>query len=277
LAKLGPLILFVLIGLFFIEPQNLTPGDFPALDSFSNAVLLLIFAFSGFEMAVIPAGESRDPQKHAPFALLTAIGIILALYVMIQLVSIGTLAELATSQRPLADAAAGFLGTPGAALISLGALVSITGTLNVIVMVGPRLPFAMAEQGQLPRLFAATHPRFKTPHVAIVVSAVVMLVLTLQGSFISSLTISTVIRLVTYAATCAALPVLRKRAGAASGGFLAPGGTITALLAIVLCGWLISTSTWADIRTTLLAVAAGLVLYGAMKVAGGGATKGASA
>lgn len=277
LAKLGPLILFVLVGLFFIEPQNLTPGDFPALGSFSNAVLLLIFAFSGFEMAVIPAGESRDPQKHAPFALLTAIGIILALYIMIQLVSIGTLAELATSQRPLADAAAGFLGTPGAALISLGALVSITGTLNVIVMVGPRLPFAMAEQGQLPRLFAATHPRFKTPHVAIVVSAVVMLVLTLQGSFISSLTISTVIRLVTYAATCAALPVLRKRAGAPSGGFLAPGGTITAVLAIALCGWLISTSTWADIRTTLLAVAAGLGIYAAMKVAGGGATKGASA
>jgi amino acid transporter len=90
--------------------------------------------------------------------------------------------------------------------------------------------------------------------------------LTLQGSFISSLTISTVIRLVTYAATCAALPVLRKRAGAADPGFHAPGGAVTALLAIALCGWLISTSTWADIRTTLLAVVAGLVIYAGMKL-----------
>jgi amino acid transporter len=261
LAKLGPLLLFVLVGLFFIEPANLTFGAMPSVGSFSAAVLLLVFAFSGFEMTVIPAGESKDPQRHAPFALLTGIAFIVVLYLLIQFVSIGTLPGLGTSTRPLADAASGFMGSPGAILISAGALVSITGTLNVIVMVGPRLPFAMAERGQLPKAFARLHPRFNTPYVAIIASALVMWVLTLQGSFISSLTISTVIRLVTYAATCAALPVFRRKGSAEAAAFVAPGGTVTAILAIALCGWLISSSSVADIRTTLFAAVAGAVLY----------------
>jgi amino acid transporter len=214
-------------------------------------------------MVVIPAGESQDPQRHAPFALLTGIAIIAVLYIMIQVVSIGTLPELATSTRPLADAAGGIFGTPGAAFISLGALISISGTLNVIVMVGPRLPFAMAERGQLPAAFAATHPRYHTPYVAILVSALVMLVFTLQGSFISSLTISTMIRLITYAATCAALPVLRRRAFGGEDGFRAPGGLLTVVAAIGCCVWLVlpPTSNWRDVRLTLFAAAVGLVLY----------------
>lgn len=269
ITKLGPLLLFVAVGAFFMEPANLSFGPPPSAARFSGAVLLLVFAFSGFEMAVIPAGEQKDPRRHAPFALLTGVALIALLYVAIQAVSIGTLPGLAESQRPLADAALLFMGTPGAVLISLGALVSITGTLNVIVLVGPRLPFAMAEQGQLPGVFAATHRRFKTPHVAIVVSSLVMLVLTVQGTFISALTISTVIRLITYAVTCAALPVLRRRGGAQVGGFTAPGGVVAAVLAIALCGWLVSTSTWADLRTTALAAGVGVLLYLALRVGGG--------
>jgi basic amino acid/polyamine antiporter, APA family len=278
-SKLVPLLLFVVVGMFFIDGANLSFGAAPGVGAFSSAVLLLVFAFSGFEMAVIPAGESKDPTRHAPFALLTGIAIIAVLYMVIQIVSIGTLPGLAESTRPLADAAAGFMGTPGAVLITAGALVSITGTLNVIVLVGPRLPFAMAEQGQLPRVLAATHPRFRTPHVAIVVSALAMLVFTLQGSFISSLTISTVIRLVTYAATCAALPVLRRRGGVEAAGFTAPAGVATSIAAIALCGWLISSSGWRDIGLTALAAAVGFVLYLAFGRGGGGkpATAGSGA
>jgi len=263
IAKLVPLTLFVVVGLFFLDGSRLAIGEAPAPSAFSSAVLLLVFAFSGFEMPVIPAGESQEPQRHVPFALLTGIAIIAALYIMIQVVSIGTLPNLAESARPLADAAGGFFGTPGAAFISLGALISISGTLNVIVMVSPRLPFAMAERGQLPKVFGALHPRFHTPWVSILVSAVVMLVFTLQGSFISSLTISTMIRLITYAATCAALPVLRRRSFGDKGNFHAPGGTLTAILAIACCVWLLlpPTSNWRDVRLTLIAAALGLVLY----------------
>jgi APA family basic amino acid/polyamine antiporter len=209
---------------------------------------------------VMPAGEVADPRRNAPFALLIGIAFVVVLYLLIQFVSIGTLPTLADSTRPLADAAAGFMGPIGGTIITAGALISITGTLNVITMVSPRLPFAMAEKGQLPRIFAATHPRYHTPWVSILVSAAVMLVLTLQGSFISSLTISTVIRLVTYAATCAALPVLRKRAGEDIGAFRAPAGIVVAVAAIALCAWLLSTAL-SQLRLTAIAAVIGLVLY----------------
>jgi amino acid transporter len=260
-AKLGPLLLFALIGLFFIEGENLALGSAPGLGAFSSTVLLLFFAFSGFEMAVIPTGESQDPRRHQPFALITGIAFIATLYLLIQIVSIGTLPGLADSTRPLADAAGRILGTPGSVVITVGALVSITGTLNVIALVSPRLPFAMAERRQIPAFFASVHPRFRTPHVAIIVSSATMLVLTIQGSFISSLTISTVIRLVTYAATCAALPFLRRRGTGDTRGFRAPGGTGTAVAAAVLCLWLITTAAGGEIRLTLLAAGAGFGLY----------------
>lgn len=259
LSKLTPLVLFVLIGLFFIEPQNFTLDSPPSVGTFSSTVLLLVFAFSGFEMAVMPAGEVSNPRRDTAFALLAGLSFVVVLYLAIQVVSIGTLPGLADSTRPLADAATGFMGTAGGTIITAGALVSITGTLNVIALVAPRIPFAMAERGQLPKVLATTHSRFHTPYVAILASAVVMLVLTLQGSFVSSLTISTVIRLVTYAATCAALPVLRRR-GVDEGGFRAPGGVVTAVAAILLCGWLLSTALDQVVTTGLVAVV-GVVLY----------------
>ena len=260
-GKLLPLLLFIALGLFAIEPSRFEFGPLPTLDAFSGAVLLLVFAFSGFEMAVIPSGEARDPRRHAPFALLTGIAIVAAIYISIQIVCIGTLPDLAGSARPLADAAAGFTGGWGAALIAAGALVSVTGTLNVIVMVTPRLPYAMAEQGQLPRIFAATHARFRTPWLAILLSSATALVLTLQGSFVGSLTISTVIRLITYAATCVALPVLRRRPDAPPAAFTAPAGMAVTVAAVALCAWLVSSSGASDLKLTGIAAVAGVVLW----------------
>jgi basic amino acid/polyamine antiporter, APA family len=259
-AKLGPLLMFVLVGIFFIDPSALSFGAAPSRADFTNAIFLLVFAFSGFEMATIPAGESKDPKKHAPFALIGGIAFVVVLYILIQIVSIGTLPGLAESTRPLADAATGFMGRPGGIILAAGALISITGTLNVIMLVGPRLPFAMAEAGQLPRAFAATHPRFKTPHISILVSAAVMWVLTIQGSFVSQLTISTVIRLVAYAATCAALPMLRKKSKEPA-GFVTFAGPAVAILAIALSAYLIYTRPAADQLKTLYAAVLGLVLY----------------
>jgi APA family basic amino acid/polyamine antiporter len=261
IGKLLALLLFVGVGLFFINPQNFSFADAPQFSSFSTAVLMLVFAFSGFEMSVIPAGEASDPRRNAPFALLTGMAIVVVLYILIQIVSIGTFPGLADSARPLADAAVGFMGPVGGAVIAAGALVSVTGTLNTIVLVGPRLLFAMAEQKQLPSVFAATHPRYKTPYVAILVSSVVMLVLTLQGSFVTSLTISTVIRLITYAATCVALPVLRNKTDAPPAAFRAPAGIAAAIGAVLLCGWLVTSSTQRDQLLTLYAVGGGVVLY----------------
>jgi basic amino acid/polyamine antiporter, APA family len=138
-------------------------------------------------------------------------------------------------------------------------LISIGGTLNTIMLAGPRLLFAMAEQGQLPRALAATHPRFRTPYIAILLSAVMMLALTLQGTFISALTISTVIRLLAYIATCLALPMLRRQSGAAP--FHAPAGVAVAIAATLLSIWLLSNSSWKDARAVALSAALGLLIY----------------
>ena len=261
IGKLAPLLLFVGAGLFFLTPQ---PGAAPAgpnYSGFSTAVLLLVFAYSGFEVAVVPAGEIRDPQRHVAFALLTATGVAALLYIMVQVVCIGTLPGLVNSERPLVDASSRFLGAAGASIVSAGALISVTGTLNSNMLAGPRILFAMAEHGQLPQPLAATHRRFRTPHIAILTSASVMLVLTLQGTFISALTISTLIRLLVYIATSIALPVLRLRKDAPAPRFIAPAGVAVAVLATMLSVWLLSNSPPNDARVAGLAAMLGLPIF----------------
>ena len=260
-GKITPLLLFVVAGLFFLSPQPFTTPAAPSLSDFSRAVLLLVFAFSGFEMAVIPAGEIRDPQSNIAFALLTATGVVALLYLLIQVVCIGTLPGLANSERPLVDASSRFLGASGASILSVGALISVTGTLNSVMLAGPRILFAMSEQGQLPRFLAATHRRFRTPHIAILISSAVMLVLTLQGTFMSAVTISTVIRLLAYIATCISLPVLRFRNVAPLPQFNAPGGVAVAVAATTLSVWLLSNSPSNDARVAGLAAALGLLIF----------------
>src|SRR3977135_3324611 len=231
-GKLIPLIIFIAAGLFFLNPHAFALGPAPAASAFSQSVLLLIYAFTGFEMAVIPAGEIRNPQKDLPHALLIAIAVVAVLYILIQVVCVGTLPELAQSQQPLADAGTRFLGTAGGAIISAGAIISITGNLNIVLLSGSRVPFAMAEQNQLPSFIGKVHRRFFTPHIAIVCTAAMMLVLTLKQSFVQALTISAIARLLTYAATCAALPVLR-RTNAPPALFRLRGGTVISIFALL--------------------------------------------
>ena len=261
IGKLAPLIILVAAGFFFINPESYSLAAAPGYGPFSTSVLLLVFAFTGFELAVIPAGEALDPRRNLPFALVTGTAITAVLYVCIQAVCIGTLPDLANSQRPLADVGAHLFGGPGAAFISFGALISIMGTMNAIVLAAPRLPFAMAERGQLPAVIAATHRRFHTPHVALFISAIGMLVLTLSGTFASAALLSTIIRLTTYAVTCAALPVLRRNSGQSSAPFTVPAGRIVSLAALLLILWLFSSSSWPEARQALVAAVVGLLLY----------------
>lgn len=261
IGKLIPMLAFIAVGLFFLNPTAYTLGAAPTTGAFSQSVLLLIYAFTGFEMATIPAGETRNPQKYLPRALMIAIAVVAFLYILIQVVCVGTLSELAQSQRPLADSATHFMGTAGGALISAGAIISITGNLNILLLSGSRIPFAIAEQHELPSFIASVHQRFFTPYVAILITAVVMLLLTLKSSFIAALTISAIARLVTYGATCIALPVLRRRKDAPAAAFRLPGGTVIAILSLLLAGWLLANSTWQEARAAAIAAGIGLLIY----------------
>ncbi|MDE3155592.1 MAG: amino acid permease [Acidobacteriota bacterium] len=266
IAKLAPLLLFVAVGLFFLRPAHFVVTGPPAPGSFTASVLLLVFAFAGFESAGIPAGETVDPRRDAPFALLTAMAFVVLLYVAIQVVCIGTLPALAGSARPLADASLAFVGGAGATVMAAGALVSVAGTLNAIMLFAPRLLFAMAERGQVPAAVGATHPRFRTPYVAILLSAAAVLWLSLSGTFITAATMSTLIRLFIYAITCAAVPVLRRRAQAPATAFRVPAGDAVAVGALLLCAWLFAGSTFVPARNTLVAAGIGLLLYAGVRM-----------
>jgi APA family basic amino acid/polyamine antiporter len=260
-GKLVPMILFVAIGLFFLNPTAYSFGAAPPVGAFSQSVLLLIYAFTGFEMAAIPAGEVENPQRYLPRALLIAIAVVAILYIGIQVVCVGTLPELAQSSKPLADAGSRFMGVAGGALISAGAIISITGNLNIVLLSGSRVPFAMAEQHELPSLIGRVHRRFATPYIAIICTAVIMLVLTLRQSFVQALTISAIARLLTYIATCLALPMLRRNQNAPPPLFKLRGGVLISFLALGLAAWLLTNSTLKEAVVAAIAASVGLVIY----------------
>ena len=260
-GKLAPLALLIAGGLFYLDPRSFTFGSPPVPAAFSSAMLLLVYAYTGFEIAVIPAGEMTDPRRNLPAAILIAIGIVGVFYVLIQAVCIGTVPGLSASDRPLADAASRFLGGSGAVIVSAGAVASILGNLNVVMLSASRLPFAMAERDELPRFLGAVNHRFRTPHASILLTSVLMGTLALSGAFLSAVRMSTIARLLIYGATCAALPVLRKRAGSSSASFRAPKGILISAAVSVLIIWLLLNTTWSEARDTTGALIAGLAVY----------------
>ena len=124
----------------------------------------------------------------------------------------------------------------------------------------------MAEQQQLPSFIARVHPRFSTPHVAILITAALMLVLTLKSSFVAALTISAIARLVTYGATCISLPFFRRRSDAPPAGFRLRFGTVIAILSLGLAAWLLANSTRQEARAAAIAAAVGLLIYFAYRL-----------
>ena len=268
-GKLLPLVIFVAIGAFFVSPANFTFDIVPEYSAFSSAVLLLIYAFVGFEASVVIAGETKDPGRSVPFGLIAGIGIVTVLYIAIQIVAIGTLPGLAASERPIADAAASFLGPFGAAFITVGVLLSIFGNLNVGVLSSTRLLFAMAEQRDLPSALDKTHSRFKTPYVSIILTSVVILVLTIQSSFLTAVAMATITRLLVYATTCVALPIFRRRADMPAAPFAVPFGVVASLLSIALIIWLLTNVDFAkEGLAILVAGAVGIVIFLANKYFG---------
>jgi APA family basic amino acid/polyamine antiporter len=256
-AKLVPLLLFVVLGLVFLDSSSYSFSMRPDIRSFSLAVSLLFFAFTGFESAFITAGESRDPQRDFTFALPVALAVVAVIYILVQGVCIGMFPGLANSVKPLADASSRFIGITGAAIITAGMLISAAGTLSGTLLAGPRLFFAMAKHGQFPRAMAKTHRRFHTPHLAILLMASAGLVLALSGTFIYLLTLATISKLATFLATCAALPVLRRQ-NSRPVSFHLRGGIFLSIVTSAICVWLLANSGLRELRDVGIAAIAGL-------------------
>jgi APA family basic amino acid/polyamine antiporter len=259
IGKLLPLLAFIIVGFFFIDPSRFTLASAPPVASVTSAILFAIYAFSGFELVGVPGGEIREPQRAIPFALIAGIAAVTVVYAGVQYVCVGSLPGLADSTRPLADAASRF--APGAAaVITLGAAISTLGASHAIMLASPRILMAMAEGGQLPPALGRVHPKFRTPYVAIAVNAVIVLSLTLATTFVSALTISVLIRVLTYLATCVALPVLRRRSTAAEGAFRLPAGDAVALVSSLVCIMLLVSRPRVEMIQLLAAVGLGFLI-----------------
>jgi basic amino acid/polyamine antiporter, APA family len=235
-AKLIPLGLICIVGLVFIarHAHAAQPPPSAGVGGWLEAMLLMFFAYGGYEAALIPAGEARDPKRDMVFALFVALALVAFVYTSLQLIVVSALPDATASERPLADVARVMMGQGGAALISLGALISVYGYLSAHLLAASRATYALAVRGEFPAWFAAVHPRFRTPFLSIVAFAFLVWAFALLGSFTWNVTLSACARLFYFAAVCAAVPVLRRRQpGAAS--FRVPGGPTLPLLGVALC------------------------------------------
>ena len=258
-AKMLPLLFFVTAGIFAADPGRYRLFALPPVSSLREASLLLIFAFGGFENANVPAEEVRDPRRHLPVALIAAIAFTAVLYVLIQVVTLGTLPGLSSDKTPIASAASRFLGPAGAALMTLAAVLSTLGSESALVLVGPRILWAFSHGGRLPAALARIHERHRTPHVAIATFAALAWIAAIAGSFAWLAAVSAIARLVFSAATCLAVPVLRRRM--APGPFRVPGGLVVPLLASALCLWLLAGIHRDQVLAGAAALAVGYLLY----------------
>lgn len=236
-SKLAPLVVFVLGGCAFLALRGSPVPKIPesyGTDVWLNAILLAIFAYTGFEAALIPAGEAKNPDRDAPVAILTALAICTPIYALVQLVVVQTVADPTKSESPLAVSAYVFGGRALATMIGITVLLSIVGYLAAGMIATPRVVFALAEQGDFPRWFARVHPRYMTPYISIVVFGVLVWTLAMLGSFSWNAKLASVSRLIIYALTCGALPTLRRKSPGTA-RFHLPWGTPLALAGIAFC------------------------------------------
>ena len=258
IAKLLPLLLFVGIGAFFIMPANLVVEQMPAPSSLARAAIILIFAFSGCESALVPSGEVKEPARTVPRALAIAMIGVTLLYLAVHLVAAGLLGgRLATvPTAPLAFAAEQFMGSPGRMLLLVGASISMLGYVSGMTLAVPRALWKFAQDGLLPPAIGAIHGTYRTPHVAIVVQTSVVGLLAIFNSFEQLAVISNLAALLLYAACAMATLVLRQRGVRQDGAvpFSVPGGPVIPVVTVLLIGWLLTSITvaeWTVLAATL--------------------------
>ncbi len=262
-AKLAPLLLLVAVGVFFIKGENLAIAEVPSAGTLTRTSILLIFAFSGIESALVPSGEVRDPARTVPRAIFTAMIGITLLYVVLQLVAQGVLgAALGSSTTPLADAAGQVFGPWGRTMLLVGVVVSTFGYLSGMTLAVPRALYAFARDGFVPAPIARIHPTWNTPYIAIIVQVTITCALAVTSSFGPLAIIANVAALLVYFSCAAAAWELRRR-NVQSGGtpFRVPGAALVPILACVVIIGLLTSITWAEWRVLMAVLAVATVLF----------------
>jgi basic amino acid/polyamine antiporter, APA family len=265
-AKLLPLLLFICAGLFFIHAPNLSWGGWPGSKALGDSVILLIFAFVGIEVALIPSGEVKNPSRTVPRSAYLALVTTTVIYVLIQIVAQGTLgADLANqTDAPLAASAAKFLGNLGHFILVTGATISAFGFVTSDILSSPRMVFAFGRDGVLPEFFAHVHPRYRSPDVAIITYAALAFVLSISGTFEQLAVLSNVAVLLMYFLCCAGCWVLISRdvrTDSAAAALNFPGMKIVPALAIIAIVWILAHASIREFAVTGAVLVVASVFY----------------
>jgi amino acid transporter len=264
-TKLLPIILFIGVGLFFVNGANLHWPTWPSSADLGKSVLLLLFAFVGIEVALIPSGEVKDPPRTVPRAIYLALAITTVIYLLIQITAQGTLGpDLANDDKtPLAQAAATFIGNAGRTILIIGAAVSAFGFVASDILSSPRMLFAIGRDGVLPRWFAHVHPRYRSPDVAIIVYSALAFVLSVSSSFEELAVLSNVAVLSMYLLCFAGVwPLLRLPVHDDARPLNFPGMQIIPALAIGAILWLFwLTQPWDKLARIVTILVVFSVLY----------------
>ncbi|MBZ5664966.1 MAG: APC family permease [Acidobacteriia bacterium] len=259
-AKILPLLMVISAGaaVTLIHPAPWGAAAAPSSSAWMKAIVLMIFAYGGFESALAPMSEAKNPGRDAAFALFVALIACTVIYALVQWVVVGVLGPGSTTDRPLAEVARITMGNRGAALVAIGALVSVYGYLGAKLLGMPRVTFALAKGGDLPGVFAAVSPKFHTPWFSILFYGAAVWGLAISGTFTWNVTLSVIARLFYYAVVCLAVIVLRRKRPLAV-RVRVPGGQVLAVLGV---GIAVALATQVDLSKSLIlaaTVAAALV------------------
>lgn len=260
--KVGFVIAFAAAGVWFVQGQRLTIDQpLPTAIPFAQAMLIYLFAYSGFERGSVVAGEAQDPQRDVPAALIGGVLAVTFAYAAVLLVCMGVLDQPAANDRPLAEVGRQLFGPAGAVAVSAGALAVIVGTILVITISMPRMLLALSEQDQLPQWLGAVHPRWRTPHVAIIISSVLGFGFAMMSDLLTALTIATAARLTGYVLCCISLWRMSGRPDAPQPRFSLPFRGPIALFTAVLFTGVLALGATKELPPLAAVLAVGLVLW----------------
>lgn len=240
-AKLLPLILLIALGLArFSQQQSISMAEFakPGSSSWLRALLLLMFAYAGFEFAIAPGGEIKDPKRTVPFGLATGLLVCAVVYALIQFVTVATIGASAT-QHPLADTASVLLRRGGSLFVAIAVMISTYGWISGNIVTAPRIVYSFAANGDAPGFLARINPRFNTPALAIVVYAVLVWLMAATGTYLWVVGVGAAALLILYSGVCASLIRLRRTQPEAQ-ALRIPFGPVLAVVAIAISLALIS-------------------------------------
>jgi basic amino acid/polyamine antiporter, APA family len=245
-GKLVPLVLLVLAGIAFVSTKNLAWISYPTISNIGTASLLLFFAFVGLDSPLSNGGEIKNVKRTVPLGIFFGILSVLVLYISVQLVAQGVLGATITAHKdaPLAAVAGIIFGKTGIVLIIIATVISMLGNLGGEVLSIPRILFAGARDGLMPKIFGKVHPRFFTPHVAVVFYAALDFVFAISGGFKQLAIIASASTLLIYLGVVLSTLKLRKNDSSKSENtFRVPGGIIIPILATCSIVWLLTSLT----------------------------------